>query len=62
MEDEIDAVAMTRGIRDAQHEKLKNKGWEERLAFYKEQAQALHRELKERNSPEQGQREREGAA
>ena len=43
----IKAVEMTRQIRDAQHELLKDKSWEERVAFYHEQAQALHQELKE---------------
>ena len=42
----IKAVEMTRKIRDAQHEQLKDKTWEERVAFYHEQAQALHEELK----------------
>jgi hypothetical protein len=43
----IRAVEMTRKIRDAQHELLKDKTWEERVAFYHQQAQALHEELKE---------------
>jgi hypothetical protein len=42
----IKAVEMTRKIRDAQHEQLKDKTWEERVAFYHEQAQALHESLK----------------
>jgi hypothetical protein len=37
---------MTREIRDSQHEQLKGKTWEERVAFYHEQAQALHETLK----------------
>jgi len=43
----IKAVEMTRKIRGAQHEQLKDKSWEEKVAFYHEQAQALHEELKE---------------
>jgi hypothetical protein len=46
----IKAVEMTRTIRDAQHEQLKDKTWEERVAFYHQQAQALHQELKEQES------------
>jgi len=42
----IKAVEMTRRIRDAQHEQLKDKTWEERVEFYREQAQALHQALK----------------
>jgi hypothetical protein len=42
----IKAVEMTRKIRDAQHEQLKDKTWEERVAFYHEQAQALHQALR----------------
>lgn len=42
----IKAVEMTREIRDAQHEQLKDKTWEERVAFYHQQAQALHESLK----------------
>ena len=41
----IRAVEMVRRIRDAHHEQLKDKTWEERVAFYREQARALHREL-----------------
>ncbi len=42
---EIKAVDMTRSIRDTLHEQLKAKPWEERVAFFKEQAQALRQEL-----------------
>lgn len=42
---EIKAVEMTRSIRDTQHEQLKGKTWDERVAFFKEQAQTLHQEL-----------------
>jgi hypothetical protein len=44
----IKAVELVRSIRDAQHEQLKDKTWEERVAFYKEQARMLHEELKGR--------------
>ena len=46
----IKTVEMTREIRDAQHEQLKDKTWEERVAFYHEQAQALHQELKKQET------------
>lgn len=39
MKNEIDAVAMTRAIRDAHHEALKNATPEERLRFYREKAE-----------------------
>ena len=42
---EVDAVAMTRRIRDAQHAELEGRSWEERAAYYREQARALHRRL-----------------
>lgn len=42
---EIKAVEMTRSIRDAQHELQKDKTWAQRVAFFKEQAQTLHKEL-----------------
>ena len=45
----LKAVEMTRHIRDAQHEQLKDKTWEERVAFYKEQARVLHEALRIRN-------------
>jgi hypothetical protein len=41
MKNEIDAVAMTRAIRDAHHEALKNATPEERLRFYREKAKRL---------------------
>ncbi len=41
----LKTVELTRRIRDAQHEQLKDKTWEERVAFYKEQARALHEAL-----------------
>ncbi len=39
------AVKMVRRIRDAHYQELKDKTWDERIAFYKEQARALHKEL-----------------
>ncbi len=39
------AVKMIRRIHDTHYEQLKDKTWEERVAFYKEQARALHEEL-----------------
>jgi hypothetical protein len=44
--DDIKAVEMTRRIRDAHYEKLKEKSWDEQVAFYKERARHLHEELK----------------
>ncbi len=41
----IKAVPMVRRIRDAHHERLEGTTWEERVAFYREQASALHREI-----------------
>lgn len=37
----FDAVKMVREIRDEHHEKLKDKSWQECVAFYKEEAEAL---------------------
>jgi hypothetical protein len=42
---EIDAVGMTRRIRDAQHTQLEGRTWEERVAYYEAKAQELHRSL-----------------
>ena len=42
----IKAVPMVRKIRNVHHEHLKDKPWEERVAFYRQRAQTLHRELK----------------
>jgi hypothetical protein len=47
------AVQMVRQIRDAHHEQLKNKTWEERVAFYREQAQALHRDIESKKQAEE---------
>jgi hypothetical protein len=41
MRTEIDAVAMTRAIRDAHYEALKDATTEERLRFYREKALRL---------------------
>ena len=38
-------VKMTRRIRDAHYQELKDKTWDERIAFYKEQARTLHKDL-----------------
>ena len=38
-------VKIVRRIRDAHYQELKDKTWDERIAFYKEQARALHKEL-----------------
>ncbi len=47
------AVEMTRRIRDAHYEQIKDKCWEEQVAFYKEQARRLHSELKKPHSEKQ---------
>ena len=47
-ERKLKTVEMTRRIRDTHYEQLKDKSWEERVAFYKEQARALHEALRER--------------
>ena len=41
----INAVEMTRRIRDAHHAELKTKTPEEKMAFYREKARLLHAEL-----------------
>ncbi len=56
----LKTVELTRRIRDAQHERLKDKTWEERVAFYKEQARVLHEAL--RRIPQQQQKQEEDAA
>ena len=50
-------VKMTRRIRDAHYGELKDKTWEERSAFYKEQAQALHEDLRAVQQPQSKQKE-----
>jgi hypothetical protein len=59
-ETKLKAVEMTRRIRDAHHEQLKDKTWEERVAFYKEQARALHEALG--RGPQRHQKQGEEAA
>ena len=44
-EPEIRAVEMVRGIRDAHYEKLKDLSPQEKIAFFREKARALHAEL-----------------
>ena len=43
----IDAVAEVRRIRDAQHEELAGRSWEERAAFFRARAAELDRSLSE---------------
>ena len=59
-ETKLKTVEMTRRIRDAHHEQLKDKTWEERVAFYKEQARALHEAL--RKPPQRQHKKDEKAA
>ena len=47
-EPQIDAVALVRRIRDAQHTELEGKTWEERAAYYRRQAEALHSTVRRR--------------
>jgi hypothetical protein len=56
----LKTVEMTRRIRDTHHERLRDKSWEERVAFYKEQARALHEALRER--PQRHPKQDEAAA
>ena len=56
----LKTIEPTRRIRNAQHEQLKDKTWEERVAFYKEQARALHEAL--RKTPQRRPRQAEDAA
>jgi hypothetical protein len=42
---EIKAVAMVRAIRDAHYEKLKDLSPQEKIAFFREKARALHAAL-----------------
>jgi hypothetical protein len=43
----FDAVEMVREIRDQHYQETKNMTTEERVAFYREKAQKLHRQLDE---------------
>ncbi len=45
MERKIDAVAMTRRIRETNHERLKGASDEERIRFYREEARQLHEQI-----------------
>lgn len=45
MTNQIDTIEMTRRIRDALYEQIKDLSPTERLAFYRETAQALHQQL-----------------
>ena len=49
-------VKMVRRIRDTHYQELKDKTWDERIAFYKEQARALHRELGAGQQPQSKQK------
>lgn len=42
---EFDAVEMTRRIRDAHYEELKDKSREERIAYYREKSRKLREKL-----------------
>ena len=48
---QIDAVAMTRRIRDAHAEQLKDATPEERIRFYREKARRVHAALAEQIPP-----------
>ncbi len=49
MENEtIKTLQMVRRIRDAQHQRLRGKNWEERVGYYQEQRRALDEKLKQR--------------
>jgi len=52
MEQKIDAVAMTRRIREANYERLKGVGEEERIRFYHEEARRLHEQIARKVSAE----------
>jgi hypothetical protein len=46
-EPQIQAIQMVRTIRDAHYEKLKGRSPQEKIAFFREKARALHNELTE---------------
>lgn len=54
MEKKIDAVAMTRRIRDANFERLKGASDEERIRFYRDGARRLHEQIARKVSAEDG--------
>jgi hypothetical protein len=41
----VNTIEMTRHIRDALYEQIKDKTLSERLAFYRDKARAVHRQL-----------------
>jgi hypothetical protein len=47
-EPEIRAVEMVRRIRDAHYERLKDRSPQEKIAFFREKARALHADLRRR--------------
>ncbi len=51
MEKKIDAVAMTRRIRDAHHEQLKDASPTERIRFFREKARRVHAMIEEQPTP-----------
>ena len=57
-ETKMKAVKMTRRIRDAHYEQLEDKTWEERVAFYRAQAQALHEQLGKTQHQQSKQKEK----
>ena len=48
----FDAVKMVREIRNEHHEKLKDKSWQDRVAFYREQAQVFHERMEAKRKGE----------
>ncbi|NBC18644.1 MAG: hypothetical protein GVY18_15175 [Bacteroidetes bacterium] len=45
----FDAVKMVREVRDRHHEALKDKSWQERVAFYEEEARAFRKEREQQS-------------
>lgn len=59
----IDAVAMTRRIRDAHHEQLKDATAAERIRFFREKARRVHAAIADqRATPPHPQSRAEGSA
>lgn len=46
MKNELRAVPLVRQIRDTQYEELRDMSWEERIAYFKAKALALHEKLR----------------
>ncbi len=46
MKNELRAVPLVRQIRATQYEELRDMSWEERIAYYKAKALALHEKLR----------------